>query len=115
MLLNKCLMVILIVLATVQVTLNAETPLDKVRVFKDGNTVYIRSYFSPTQDVVMIMGKGRNGQINFSAWTTLISSTTPDDEMASANAMLIHNCSDDSTPWVINSTYIESVRKNISI
>ncbi len=106
MLLNKYLMVILMVLATAQVTINAQTPSEKVRVFKDGNSVYIRSYFSPTQDVVMMMGKGQNDQINFSTWTTLIPSTTPDNEMTPPDAVCIHSCSDDSTPWVINNTYI---------
>lgn len=106
MLLNKYLMgIIITLLATVQVTLNAETPLDKIRVFKNGNNVYIRSYLSPTQDVVMMMGKGQNDQINFS-YTTLIPSCTPDNSMSSKPPVCIHLCGDDSTPWIINNTYL---------
>ena len=96
---------IAMMLVATQVTLNAQTPPEKIQVFKDGNEIYIRSYFSPVQDVVIVMGKGANDQINFS-YTTLIPSTTPDNEMTSQPKMVIHSCSDDTPPWVINNTFI---------
>jgi hypothetical protein len=92
-------------LTGMQSMLNAQAPPDKVRVFKDGDIVFIRSGFSSSQDVVIVMNKGSNGQINFSH-TTLIPATTPENKMDSAPPLVIHQCGDDSTPWKINGTYL---------
>lgn len=104
--LKKYLMVIVMVFAATQIILNAQTPPEKVRVFKNGNNVYIRSYFSPEQDVVIYMSKGRNNnQIGFLT-TTLIPSSTPDSEISSKSSEVIHICNDDTPPWILNDSYI---------
>jgi len=36
-----------------------------VRVLKQGDTVFIRTSFSPTEDLVVRVGKGTNRQLNF--------------------------------------------------
>jgi hypothetical protein len=85
--------------------LNVQVPPDKVQVFKDGDIVYIRSGFSFDQDVMIVMNKGSNGQINFSH-TTLIPSTKTENKTDSAIPIIIHQCGDDSAPWKINGTYL---------
>ena len=72
-----------------------------------GDEVYIRSRFSDTQDLLRVMGKGRNNrQINF-ARTALLPATADmqaKDFLRKANT--IHNCGDDAAPWNLNGTYI---------
>ena len=77
----------------------------KIQVLKNGGKVYIGSYFSASQDVLIKTGKGRNGQINF-ADTRLVPAGKPLDSIIDGKENLIHQCGDDSTPWNLNGTYI---------
>jgi hypothetical protein len=76
-----------------------------IQVLKRGETVYIRSFFSPGQDVLIKTGKGRNGQINF-VDTKLVSAGKPMELVIDGKDNMIHQCGDDSTPWNLNGTYI---------
>lgn len=76
-----------------------------VIVHRDGNVVLIRSFFSSEFDVVVRMGKGTNGQINF-ANTWLVPKSSDTTSAALKSGTLIHGCGDDSTPWNLNGTYI---------
>lgn len=77
----------------------------KLQVLKNGNAVHVRSYFSAEQDVLIAVGKGPNGQINFSN-TRLISSSIPMNDSALVSGFVLHRCGDDSAPWNLNGTYI---------
>lgn len=96
---------IIMTLTGMQDMLNVRVPPDKVQVFKDGDIVFIRSGFSSEQDVMIVMNKGSNGQINFSH-TSLIPSTKIENKSDSVPPIIIHHCGDDSTPWKINGTYL---------
>ncbi len=80
-------------------------PQQKFVVMKKGAVVYVRSYFSPEQDVLITVAKGANGQINFSN-TKLIPTSVPSGEVSFAQGLVFHRCGDDSTPWSLNGTYI---------
>ncbi len=83
----------------------ASAAADALRVRRDGDRVQIRSAFSAERDLVVSVGKGSNGQINFQqAW--LVPRDTPFETAAPAAGILIHGCGDDATPWNINGTYI---------
>lgn len=77
----------------------------KIQVLKKGATVYIRSYFSTGQDVLIKTDKGRNCQINFTD-TKLVSAGKPMESVIDGKDNMIHQCGDDSTPWNLNGTYI---------
>lgn len=76
-----------------------------LRVIKQGDTVFIRSRFSVQDDLVIRVGKGANGQINFSG-AFLINASLSMAEKELTTGRLIHANEDDSTPWNINGTYI---------
>ena len=77
----------------------------RVRVVRHGRCVFIRSAFSPQEDLLVRVGKGSNGQVNFSnVW--LISASSGMGEADLKTGRLIHANGDDSTPWNINGTYI---------
>ncbi len=78
---------------------------EQVRVFKQGDKVMLRSSFSAEQDVVLLIGKGTNRQINFFQ-THLVPVAAPFDEAGIKQGVLIHGCGDDAAPWHLNSTYI---------
>jgi len=78
---------------------------DQVRVLKHGSDLFIRSAFSPQEDLLVRLGKGANGQFNFSGAFLL----KADAGMALAElsaGRLIHGNGDDATPWNLNGTYI---------
>lgn len=80
----------------------------KIQVLKKKTEVYIRSYFSPEQDVVIKVDVNpveRNGRVNFIA-AGLIDKRAPMTEQACRNIQPIHQCADDAAPWNFNGTYI---------
>lgn len=80
--------------------------MQKLIVVKNGHWVHVRSYFSPEQDIVISMqDTGTNGQITF-GHTRLIPSSLPNDPEAFEKVTVFHGCGDDSTPWLLNGTYI---------
>lgn len=85
----------------------AEVSRDNVVAMRVGDVVYIRSWFSPTQDVVIkVTGKfGYNHQVNFLGGA-LVSHKAPMTPAAHEAGEPFHGCGDDATPWNINSTYI---------
>ena len=89
-------------------TVAAETGSGKrppVTALKKGKTVYVRSFFSSEQDVLMQIGTGRNDQINFyRSW--LVPSEEPFDLLLYRKGTIFHGCSDDAAPWRLNDTYI---------
>lgn len=78
---------------------------DKIVVRKLGDKVFIRSWFSPSEDVVVTMNKGVNRQINYYQ-ATLIPASTPLNKTGEIDGRIFHYCHDDSTPLKIISTYI---------
>lgn len=78
---------------------------DQLRVLKHGDDLFVRSSFSPTDDLLVRVGKGRNGQFNYSSAFLLKAEAgmTPADLGA---GRLIHGNGDDATPWNLNGTYI---------
>lgn len=80
-------------------------PADEVRVLKHGDLVYIRTAFSPTEDLVVRVGKGANRQINFNN-AYLVSREAGMTVQEMEGWRLIHANGDDSTPWNLNGTYI---------
>ena len=84
---------------------SVQDPQLKLQVLKNGDAVHVRSCFSAKQDVLISVGKGTNGQINFSN-TRLIPASVPMDNSGFANGFILHHCGDDSTPWSLNGTYI---------
>ncbi|MBM4046902.1 MAG: hypothetical protein FJ279_17495, partial [Planctomycetes bacterium] len=77
----------------------------QLRVVKHGGNLFIRSAFSPQDDLVVRVGKGSNGQVNFSN-TALVAASAGMGEKDLSGGRVIHGCGDDSTPWNINGTYI---------
>jgi len=78
---------------------------NKIEVFVKGDETYVRSPFSKEQDLLRVMNRGANRQVNF-AWTGLIPADAVLDVKSATGATRIHNCGDDSTPWNINGMYI---------
>ncbi|OGV72075.1 MAG: hypothetical protein A3K19_08290 [Lentisphaerae bacterium RIFOXYB12_FULL_65_16] len=90
-------------------TLSAKDPTmtGKVEVFpgvREGE-VCIRAPFSKEYDLVNVVGKGRNGQFNFSG-ASLVPVSADSDAQGMAKAVSFHPNGDDSTPWNINGMYI---------
>ncbi len=80
--------------------------MQKLEVIKNGHLVYIRSYFSQDQDIVISMqDTGTNGQITF-GHTRLVPTTLPTDAASFEKVTLFHGCGDDATPWNLNGTFI---------
>ena len=80
----------------------AGTPL---RVVRYAENVFIRSAFSPAEDLVVQVAKGRNGQANFMG-TRLVPTAAGVSQADLSGGRLIHGNGDDSTPWNLNGTYI---------
>lgn len=78
---------------------------DQVTVLKEKDTVFVRSFFSPQEDIVIRLRDSRNGQLDF-ADAGLLKSSEPMTKQACLKAEKIHSAGDDSTPWNINGTYI---------
>jgi hypothetical protein len=76
-------------------------------VLKQKDTLYVRSRFSASQDVVVkVSGKfGYNGQVNFLGGF-LVPRDAPMRPEGLDKGLLIHQCGDDATPWNLNGTYI---------
>ena len=79
--------------------------IDKIAVQKHGERVYIRSWFSETEDVIICMNKGVNKQINY-CFTALVPAQKPLKNVSCSSKEIFHYCHDDSTPLKIISTYI---------
>ncbi len=79
--------------------------IDKIAVKKQGDNVYIRSWFSSAQDVVITMNKGYNRQVNFCT-AAVIPAATPLARVTFARNEIFHYCHDDTPPTKIISTYI---------
>ena len=77
----------------------------RLYVLKRGDSLFIRSGFSPQEDLVVRVGKGSNGQINFTG-ASLVSVSAGMSEKDLGGGRVIHANGDDSTPWNINGTYI---------
>lgn len=77
-----------------------------VQVLKHGEVVYVRTDFSPTEDLVVPIGKGGvNHQFNFnSAYLLPVGAGMRVAELTAGR--LIHGNGDDATPWNLNGTYI---------
>ncbi len=73
--------------------------METLRVQKKGDEVSIRSAFCDGLDLIIEIGKGNNGQINF-CQARLTGRETPE------RGILIHDCGDDAAPWRINGTFI---------
>jgi len=78
---------------------------DQLRVLKHGDDLFVRSSFSPTDDLLVRVGKGRNGQFNYSSAFLLKAEVGMTLADLSAGR-LIHANGDDATPWNLNGTYI---------
>lgn len=80
---------------------------DKLTAQRNRGTVFLRSYFSENQDLLITVAEkwGTNFQTNF-VNARLVSRETAESEMVSAKGVIIHNCGDDATPWNLNGTYI---------
>ena len=79
---------------------------EKIQVLKTKSALFARSYFSPSKDIIVEIRKGsRNKQINFQS-TGLVDRNVQMNEASCKNALKIHSCGDDSTPWNLNRTYI---------
>ena len=76
-------------------------------VLKQKDTLYVRSWFSPSQDVVIkVSGKfGYNGQVNFLGGL-LAPRAAPMQSEELDKGLSFHQCGDDATPWCLNGTYI---------
>ncbi|MBI3944891.1 MAG: hypothetical protein HY321_03160 [Armatimonadetes bacterium] len=78
---------------------------DTLRVLKIGDTVLIRSAFSPEQDLVVSLGKGSNRQVNF-VGARLVAPAAAFSAEATQQGVLFHPCGDDASPFIINGGYI---------
>ncbi len=78
---------------------------DKIVVQKEGDKVFIRSWFSPSQDVMITMNKGNNRQINYYT-AALIPAAAPTLQTNFSSDKIFHYCHDDTSPLKIISTYI---------
>jgi hypothetical protein len=76
-----------------------------IQVLRSNDVVHVRSAFSPEHDVVVSVGVGRNGQLDFDR-AGLVPEGSPMTFATCAAAELVHGCNDDSTPWNVNDTYI---------
>lgn len=81
-------------------------PAPALRVLKHGEQVFIRAHFSPTEDLVVRVGKGGvNYQFNYnSAYLVPVGAGMTVPELTAGR--LIHGNGDDATPWNLNGTYI---------
>lgn len=78
---------------------------DKITVQKEGDKVFIRSWFSPSEDVMVTMNKGYNKQINYYT-AALIPAAAPVTQTNFPGNKIFHYCHDDTSPLKIISTYI---------
>lgn len=80
----------------------------RLRVLKQQDVLWIRSPFSPDKDLVLLMGKGDNRQVNFDK--VFIAPRTagirPADVYNLIGSVQVSQNTDDSTPWHLNGTYI---------
>jgi hypothetical protein len=79
--------------------------INKIAVQKKGDKIYIRSWFSSSQDVFITLNKGINRQINYYT-TAIIPAVTPLKRVSFSRKEIIHYCHDDAPPTKIISTYI---------
>ncbi|MFA7158371.1 MAG: hypothetical protein WC299_03625 [Kiritimatiellia bacterium] len=86
---------------------NMEIKPESLGVLKQNDTLYVRSFFSPSQDVVIkVSGRfGYNGQVNFLGGF-LVPRAAPMKPEALDQGLSFHQCGDDATPWCLNGTYI---------
>lgn len=84
---------------------HAQDGTTSLRAVRYGEQVFIRSPFSAADDLVIRIGKGANGQVNF-AGTYLVQTSAGMGDAELSGGRLIHGCGDDATPWNLNGTYI---------
>jgi hypothetical protein len=89
----------------VAATGEAQNAQHQVIALKINDSIFIRTYFSHEEDILLTVKKGMNGQINFFN-AKLIPSSAPTNEASFSAGIVIHKCGDDCTPWNINSTFI---------
>lgn len=76
-----------------------------LRVLRQGDVVWVRSSFSPGHDLVVLIGKGANRQVNFDK--VFVSPAKPGASMKDlGGATLVSGNTDESTPWHVTGTYI---------
>src|SRR4051794_4215250 len=81
----------------------AAEPAPRLRVQRLSGLIWIRSTLSPDQDLVALVGKGDNGQVNFNKVFTAAAG----GEVANLiGGMGVNQNEDDSTPWFLNGTFI---------
>src|SRR5689334_8310233 len=80
----------------------------RLRVLKQRYVLWIRSPFSPDKDLVVLMSKGDNRQVNFDKVfiAPRTSGIRPADVCNLIGSVQISQNTDDSTPWHLNGTYI---------
>lgn len=76
-----------------------------VRVLREGEVAFVRTSFSPAEDLVVRVGKGTNHQFNFNS-TLLIPVAAGMSVPELSGGRLIHANGDDSVPWNLNGTSI---------
>jgi len=79
---------------------------DKLIVLKNGDNIYIRSYFSPDQDVVIALYKGVNRQIDFKGTALVKNTESLQSSLGYWKGLVFHSDGDESVPWHINGSYI---------
>lgn len=99
------LMLQLLLLAFIPLIGQSTEVSNMLQVLRTGNSVHIRSGFNSRQDVIIWMGKGNNGQINFLR-TRLVDRDAPMTLETCKGGMAFHFNGDDACPWNINGTYI---------
>lgn len=77
----------------------------RLRALKQGDTVFVRTSFSPANDLIVRVGKGTNRQLNFNH-AFLIPAAAGMTLAELSGGRLIHANGDDSVPWNINGTSI---------
>ncbi len=96
---------VVLLIAAISASAQVDEGATALRVLKHGNEVYIRSAFSPADDLVVRVGKGTNRQITFSN-AYLISRDAGMSVEELGAARIFHANGDDATPWNLNGTYI---------
>jgi len=103
----KSLISVLIIIFTVLTCLGNEFDrTNQIVALKDKDTVYVRSGFSSSSDLVIRMAPGKNNkQLNL-VNAGLISLKSPSETAIFKRAKSIHNTGDDVAPWMIHGSYI---------
>ena len=88
-------------------TITGQRAEDKIMVQKNGDLVFIRSYFSPTQDVVVMLNRGTNRQINYYQTAIIPAYAPPDKTEYDFNAV------QDFTVPILSPLRFKAIHENI--